>query len=133
MLCTWAVTLHFIVSEAEGEGAVAAAPILAGWLFQVTPDWVHGPASCDTSIVRPTLADALYRCSSAPTTWHPAGTVGRLKRTRARAFSPLLEVTLRIESVPKFLLLSFWWIQLSASTPAETVPGVVHGGEILQM
>src|SRR5918992_2193439 len=133
MLCTCSATLHFIHPAEEGESAVAAAvAVLAGWLAQVTPDWVQELASCLTSIVRPPLGDVLYSRSSASAIWHPAGTVGRLKRTRARVFSPLFEVTLRIESPPKFLVLSFWLIQLSALALAVTVPGAAQGALIVQ-
>jgi hypothetical protein len=40
--------------------------------------------------------------SVALSTEQPSGMVGRLKRTRARRFPPLFDMTLRIESEPLF-------------------------------
>jgi hypothetical protein len=45
MLSTCDVTFHSTYVEVEGEDAVAAAPVVVGWLFQFTPDSVQAAPS----------------------------------------------------------------------------------------
>jgi hypothetical protein len=39
--CTWAVTFHSTQPALERDGALAAAPVGIGWLFQFTPPSAH--------------------------------------------------------------------------------------------
>jgi hypothetical protein len=105
---TCSVTLHLIIPAEDGVDAMAARPVVVGWLFQFTTDSVQLPASCNAGMVRPALGDALYSRSSALATWHPVGIVAMTKRTRLRVLSPVLEFTPSTESVPLFLTGIFW-------------------------
>lgn len=81
---------------------MAATPVVAGWLFQVTPFSVQLAATCHACSVRPFDHEGEKMRNVADSTTQPAGGVaGRLKRTRARRLllGPL-DITLRIESVP---------------------------------
>ena len=61
-----------------------------------------------------------FRCrrSVADSTAQPAGSAGRLKRTRERAlFAGPLEMILMVESPPLLVSGAAWSIQASASAP----------------
>jgi hypothetical protein len=85
MTCTCAVTAHSRYPLPEV--VVAAAPVVWGWLFQVTPFSVHVPASGWARRVRPVVEETAYRRRVADSIAQPCGWVGSENRTRALKLS----------------------------------------------
>ena len=94
------VTFHCIQPALEGVLAVAAVPVVTGWLAQVTPPSVQAALARSAWIVRPLLGEPLKTRSVAPVTVQPEPSAGSVKRMSARALAPDLLVTFRTESVP---------------------------------
>src|SRR5918999_3269541 len=120
--CTWEATFQFTYVALEGEAAVAAVPVVLGWLLQFTPISVKVELRRNACSGRPSLYEAAYRRRLAPVTRQPAGICGSAKRTSARALSlPDLLSTLRAESPPKFEVGELCSTQLSWSAAAVTL------------
>jgi hypothetical protein len=81
---TWESTFHCL--QPIPAAVVAAGPVVAGWLDQVTPSSVQLPVTRTACSVRPLAAETAKRRSVAVTSSHPYGAAGSGKRTRERAF-----------------------------------------------
>jgi hypothetical protein len=116
------------------EPVVAAAPVVAGWLLQLTELSDQDPASRSALIVRPEAAEAACSRSVADSTTQPCGFVGIEKRTTARRLllGPF-DMTLSVESVPLFEDALPWSIQLSAFAVNVTVEPQSTGASIVQV
>jgi hypothetical protein len=86
------------------DGVVAAGPVAAGWLPQVTPVSLQAEATCSAWSVWPSFADdASIRSVAEATVVQPGGRAGSGKRTSARELLPLCDFTFSVESLPALL------------------------------
>ena len=95
---------------------VAALPVVAGWLFQVTPVSVQLALgeTWKASIVLPVVAEDAFSFSVASVTEQPVGLVGRLNATSARPLRLVLrQRTVIVVAVPLLVVALVWSTQLS--------------------
>src|SRR5688572_9911830 len=94
---------------------VTGSPVVGGWLSHVTPPSLQPPATRHASRTRSVVSEFRCRRSVADSTAQPAGSAGRLKRTRPRVlWAGPFDTILRIASEPLLALAAPWSIQASA-------------------
>src|SRR5688500_9149128 len=99
---------------------LTASPVLPGWFSHVTPPSLQLPEMRYTSSARSVMIELRCRRRVADSTAQPAGSAGRLKRTRERALlAGPFEMTLMVASPPLFVAGEAWSIQASAFAPTD--------------